>query len=89
MQSSVHVVPPRRHTADAYDAELRLRLGVLRSERAGEFARLGWFTRRRRERELQHWVESELSYLVRAGKLPPKRSWLAALLFAGEPPVIH
>jgi hypothetical protein len=58
------------------------------TQHAGEFARLGWFERRRREAELRRWIEADLSSQVRAGKLPPKRSWLANELL-GTGPVIH
>jgi hypothetical protein len=33
-------------------------------------------------------VEAELSGLVRAGKLPPKRGWSARMLL-GSAPVVH
>jgi hypothetical protein len=63
---------------------------VLLEAYAGELAKLSWWARRRRERQLKSWVESELSCLVRAGKLPPKRSKkLLQSLLGAEPPVLR
>lgn len=73
MNVTTPIVPPGPPTPDAYERELARRLDELLPQRAGELAKLGWFARRRRERELRRWVESELSCLVRAGRLPPRR----------------
>lgn len=89
MNATAPIVPPGLPPPDAYDLELSRRMGELLKQHAGELAKLGWWARRRRERELQRWVKSELSCLVRAGKLPPKRDRRASFLFGGEPPVIH
>lgn len=89
MNATAPIVPPGPPPPDAYAQELDRRLEELLAQRAGELAKLGWFARRHRERELRRWVESELSCLVRAGKLPPKRRSFAKSLFLGEPPVIH
>lgn len=89
MKADAHIVPPGFQQPGAYEQELARRLDALLTQHAGELAKLGWFARRRRTRELRSWVESELSCLVRAGKLPPKRCSIARSLFFGEPPVIH
>lgn len=89
MTATAPIVPPGPPPPDAYAQEFDRRLEELLAQHAGELAKLGWFARRRRTRELRRWVESELSCLVRAGKLPPKRSSIARSLFTGEPPVIH
>lgn len=89
MKADAHIVPPGFQSQGAYEQELDRRLEELLAQHAGELAKLGWFARRRRERELQHWVESELSCLVRAGKLRPKRNRLIQMLLGSEPPVIH
>jgi hypothetical protein len=73
----------------AYEREFQRGFDELLTRHAGELARLGWFARRRRKAELRRWVEAELSGLVRAGKLPPKRSWLAREMLDSRPPVIH
>ena len=89
MKADAHIVPPGLQSPGAYEQELDRRLEELLTQHAGELAKLGWFARRRRERGLRRWVESELSCLVRAGKLPPKRSWLAREMLDAKPPVIH
>lgn len=89
MNATAPIVPPSPPPPDAYDLELSRRMDELLPQHADELARLGWFERRRRKSELQRWVESELSGLVRAGKLPPKRNRLRQLLLGSEPPVVH
>ena len=89
MNATAPIVPPGQPPPDAYDLELMRRMGERLTQHAGELAKLGWFARRRRERELRRWVESELSCLVRAGKLPPKRNRPMQSLLGSEPPVIH
>jgi hypothetical protein len=89
---TTRIVPPGPRPPDAYERELILRLEALRSRHADELAKLGWWARHRREQELRRWVETELSCLVRAGRLPAKRDarrrWLD-LFFSGEPPVLR
>ncbi|KAF0180165.1 MAG: hypothetical protein FD161_943 [Limisphaerales bacterium] len=91
MNATAPIVPPGLPLPDAYDLELTRRMDELLTQHAGELAKLGWLARRRRERELRRWVESELSCLVRAGKLPPKRDKdrLMRSLLGSEPPIIH
>lgn len=89
MNATGRIVPPHLSAPDAYERELLRRMGELLKQHAGELAKLGWWARRRRERELRRWVESELSCLVRAGKLSPRRNRLMQSLFGSEPPVIH
>jgi len=89
MNATTPIVPPHLSVPDAYERELLRRMEELLKQHAGELAKLGWWARRRRERELQRWVESELSCLVRAGRLPPRRSRWRESLLGGEPPVIH
>lgn len=89
MNATAPIVPPGPPPPDAYAQESDRRLEELLAQHAGELAKLGWFARRRRTRELRRWVESELSCLVRAGKLPPKRGWLAREMLGERPPVIH
>lgn len=89
MNTTGRIVPPHPAQPDAYGREFLRRFEELRQQHAGELAKLGWWARRRRERELRRWVESELSCLVRAGRLPPKRSRWLKLLVGAEPPVIH
>ena len=73
----------------AYERELQRRLDELLTQHAGELARLGWLARRHRKAELSRRVEADLSSQVRAGKLPPKRSWFAREILGSRPPVIH
>lgn len=89
MNTSTHIVPPGVQPAGAYEQELQHRLDELLTQHAGQLARLGWLARRRRKAELRRWLEAELSSQVRAGKLPPKRNWLARVMLGSEAPVIH
>lgn len=91
MNATTPIVPPGQPQPGAYELELERRMNALLAEHAGELTKLGWWARRRRERELQHWVESELSCLVRAGRLPPNRNGdnLVQSLLGSGPPVIH
>ena len=89
MDSSTHIVPPGVRPVGAYERQLQRRLDELLTQHADALARLGWFARRHRKAELRRWVEAHLSSQVRAGKLPPKRSWLAREILDSTPPVIH
>jgi hypothetical protein len=89
VNTTASIVSPCEPQPGAYELEFARRLQALLTERADELAKLGWWARRKRERELRRWVAGELSCLVRAGKLRAKRSNLLRSLLGSEPPVIH